>query len=297
MRFVVVGGGPTGVEMAGAMAEIARNTLRGNFRRIDPADAEILVVEASDRILGPYTPDLSAKAQRSLEELGVRVMTRCMVRDIRPGVVEIETNGRRETVRAGTVIWSAGVKASELGGILAERTGAPLDKAGRVLVEPDCTVPKHPEIFVIGDLAHFKGPDGKPLPGVAQVAMQQGKYAAEAIVARLRGRQLPAFRYRDLGSMAVIGRRRAVAMIAGLRLDGFLAWLTWLFIHLMYIVQFTNRLLVFVQWAYSYFTHNRSARLITNVAPAGEEMGAAPGGTQDAEVRLKTPDHAGTGVR
>ncbi len=291
MRFVVVGGGPTGVEMAGAMAEIARMTLSGNFRRIDPADADIVVVEAGDRILGTYTPDLSGKAQRSLEELGVRVLTRSMVKDVRPGEVEVETNGHRETIRAGTVIWSAGVKASGLGKILADRTGAPIDKAGRLVVEPDCTVPGHPEIFIIGDLAQFKGPDGKPLPGVAQVAMQQGRYAAQSIVARLRGRPVPPFHYRDLGSMAVIGRRRAVAMIAGFRLSGFLAWLTWLFIHLMYIVQFTNRLLVFVQWAYNYFTHNRSARLITNVDASGERSAASP------PAQASTSDHEATVVR
>jgi len=297
MRFVVVGGGPTGVEMAGALAEIARNTLRGNFRRINPADAEILVVEAADRILGPYTPDLSAKAERSLEELGVRVQTRTMVKNIRPGAVEIETEGRRETIPAGTIIWSAGVKASRLGKILAERAGAPLDKAGRVLVESDCTVPGHPDIFVIGDLASLNGSDGKPLPGVAQVAMQEGKYAARSIVARLRGRQLAPFRYRDLGSMAVIGRTRAVAMIAGLQLSGFFAWLTWLFIHLMYIVQFTNRLLVFVQWAYSYLTHNRSARLITNVEAYRERSRPEPAGTQEPSAPAKTNEPAGTGVR
>ncbi|RPJ87312.1 MAG: NAD(P)/FAD-dependent oxidoreductase [Acidobacteria bacterium] len=297
MRFVVIGGGPTGVEMAGALAEIARQTLRGNFRRIDPAQAEIMVVEAADRILGGYPPDLSAKAQRELAELGVQVQTRTMVKNIRPGAVEVETQGRRETIRAATVIWSAGVKASRLGKILAERAGAPLDKAGRVVVEPDCTVPGHPEIFVIGDLAYSKGPDGKLLPGVAQVAMQQGKYAAEAIVASLGGHSLPPFRYRDYGSMAVIGRRRAVAMIAGLRLSGFLAWLTWLFVHLMYIVQFTNRLLVFVQWAYSYFTHNRSARLITNVYASRERPQAEPSLNHEPGAEAKTPNPAPTGIR
>jgi len=297
MKFVVIGGGPTGVEMAGALAEIARQTLRGNFRRIDPAQAEIVVVEAADRILGGYPPDLSAKAQRELAELGVQVQSRTMVKNIRPGAVEVETQGRRETIRASTVIWSAGVRASRLGRILAERAGAPLDNAGRVIVEPDCTVPGHPEIFVIGDLAHSKGPDGKLLPGVAQVAMQQGKYAAEAIVVSLRGDRLRPFRYRDYGSMAVIGRRRAVAMIAGLRLSGFLAWLTWLFIHLMYIVQFTNRLLVFVQWAYSYFTHNRSARLITNVNASRERPQAESSLDHELGAEAKTPDRAPTSVR
>ncbi len=296
MTFVIVGGGPTGVEMAGAMAEIARDTLRGNFRRIDPADADILVVEAADRILGSYSPALSAKAQQALEELGVRVKTRALVKRIRPGAVDIEADDRQETIPAGTVVWSAGVKASRLGEILARRAGAPLDKAGRVIVEPDCTVPGHPEIFVIGDLAHFKGPDGAPLPGVAQVAMQQGKYAADAIIQSLRGRRLRPFHYRDYGTMAVIGRTRAVAMIAGLQLSGFLAWLTWLFIHLMYIVQFTNRLLVFVQWAYNYLTHNRSARLITNVLSVRSQEAeprkesAAPPAAEGVEKRRRMRD-------
>jgi len=276
LRFVVIGGGPTGVEMAGALAEIARNTLRGNFRRIDPAEADVVVIEAADRILGAYQVEVSDKARRALEELGVRVLTGAMVKDVRPGAVQIETRGRSETVAAGTVIWSAGVKGSALGSVLAQRTGAPIDKAGRVLVEPDCTVPGHPEIFVIGDLAHLEGSDGKPLPGVAQVAMQQGKYAAGAIVASLQGGRLPPFRYRDYGSMAVIGRRRAVAVIGRLKLSGYLAWLTWLFVHLMYIVQFSNRVLVFVQWAYSYLTYNRSARLITNVDACRDGVSPEP---------------------
>lgn len=281
MRFLVIGGGPTGVEMAGALAEIARHTLRGNFRHIDPAKAEIIVIEAADRILGAYDADVSAKAQQALEELGVRVLTRSMVKDVRPDAVLIERNGNTEVLKARTVIWSAGVKASRLGGILAERTGAPLDKAGRVMVAPDLTVPGRRDIFVIGDLANLEGSDGKPLPGVAQVAMQQGKYVARLIVASIRGRgHLPPFRYRDYGTMAVIGRRRAVAVIAGLKLSGYIAWLTWLFVHLMYIVQFSNRVLVFFQWAYGYLTHNRSARLITNV-----------GQQQHAPIPAETRDH------
>ncbi len=281
MRFVVVGGGPTGVEMAGALAEIARNTLRGNFRRIDPARAEILLLEASDRLLGTYSKDLSEKALRQLEELGVRVLTGSMVKNVQPGLVEAESNGRREVFPAATVIWSAGVRASELGRVLAERTGAPIDKAGRVIVNDDCSVPGFPDVFVIGDLAHSTGPDGELLPGVAQVAMQQGKYVARLIVASLRGRSISPFRYRDLGTMAVIGRTRAVAMIAGLHLSGFLAWLVWLFIHLMYIVQFSNRVLVFFQWAYGYFTYNRSARLITG--PEADRILMRTGSSRSSE--------------
>lgn len=268
LTFVIVGGGPTGVELAGALAEIARHTLTQDFRTINPADARILLVEGADRLLPPYAPILSSKAAATLTRLGVSVETSAHVVAIDRTGVDVKRDGATQRVPSHTVLWAAGVQASPLGAVLAARAGATLDRAGRVVVAPDCTVPGHPEIFVIGDLASFSPENtGKPLPGVAPVAMQQGRYAATVIQRRLRGETLPAFTYHDRGSMAVIGRGAAVADVKGVRFDGFLAWLTWLFIHLMYLVEFDNRLLVLTQWALNYFTWNRGARLITGENP------------------------------
>jgi NADH:ubiquinone reductase (H+-translocating) len=263
LTFVVVGGGPTGVEMAGAIAEIANYTLRGNFRRIDPSQATIVLIEGADRVLPTYPPPLSAKARADLERMGVKVRTKATVTHITDDTVTFKENDAEQTLRAHTTLWAAGVQASGLGKILQEATGVELDRAGRVMVEADCTVRNHPEIFVIGDLAHFAHQTGKPLPGVAQVAMQQGKYAARLIIARLEGRTLPPFHYRDLGNMATIGRASAVADLGRLQLTGFLGWAAWLFIHLINLVQFQNRVLVVTQWAWNYVTRNRAARLIT----------------------------------
>jgi NADH dehydrogenase len=263
LTFVLVGAGPTGVELAGALAEIATHTLKEDFRTINPADARIVLVEGTDRVLPPYPAVLSAKAARALTRLGVMVRTQTTVVAIDATGVTVETTRGSERIPAHTVVWAAGVQASPLGRVLASRTGAALDRAGRVIVEPDCSVPGHPEILVIGDLAHFAHGSTAALPGVAPVAMQQGRYVARLIAARLQGERLPPFRYRDRGSMAVIGRRAAVADIARLRFNGTLAWLTWLFVHLMYLVEFDNRLLVLVQWAWNYLTWNRGARLIT----------------------------------
>lgn len=268
LTFVVVGGGPTGVELAGALAEIARHTLKHDFRRIDPTDARILLVERSARILEHYPPDLSEAATRSLARLGVTVRTRTSITALAPGEVTLESNGRPERVAAETVLWAAGVVASPLGRVLHERAGAELDRVGRILVNSDLSVPGHPEILVIGDLAHFQQ-DGRPLPGVAPVAMQQGQYVARLISGRLSGRSIPPFRYNDRGTMATIGRAAAVADLGRIHLSGYPAWLIWLFVHLMYLVEFANRLLVLLQWAYNYFTRNRSARLITEVKVAG----------------------------
>ncbi len=266
LTFVIVGAGPTGVELAGALAEIARVTLAQEFRAINPADARIVLLEGAERVLPGYPPELSAKAEAALRRLGVEVRTSTLVSDLEPEVVRVGRGELTELVPAHTVLWAAGVKASPFAEVIAAATGAQLDPQGRVQVQPDLTVPGHPELFVIGDLARVPGPDGRPLPGVAQVAMQQGAYAARLITARLAGRRLPAFRYRDWGSMATIGRHAAVADLLGVRFSGFPAWLAWLFIHLMKMVEFSNRLLVLVQWAWSYFTFNRSARLITNTA-------------------------------
>jgi len=263
LTFVVVGAGPTGVELAGALAEIARDTLRHDFRRIDPTKARVLLLDAVERVLPTYPADLSMKVAASLARLGVTVQTGVLVSDIRPGAVTMDHGRQTETIAAQTVLWAAGVRASSLGRALAEATGAPLDRVGRIVVEPDLTILGHPEIFIIGDLACFLHQDGQPLPGTAPVAMQQGRYVARLIEQRLHGRNLPPFRYRHRGSMATIGRAAAVADLGWLRFSGRVAWFVWLFVHLIFIVEFHNRVLVFMQWVWNYFTRNRSARLIT----------------------------------
>jgi NADH dehydrogenase len=263
LRFIVVGGGPTGVEMAGTLCELARDTLRGNFRHIDPAQAEVIVVEATDRVLPTFKPVLSAKALKSLEKLGATVRLNTRVTDIKSHRVTVQAGDRTEIIPTHTILWAAGVQASPLGSILAKATNTQLDRAGRVMVQPDCSVPGHPEIFVIGDLAHLIGPDGQPLPGVAQPAIQEGRYVGKLIAARMRGESMSPFRYRDLGNLATIGRHAAVADLGWCRFSGWLAWWVWLFVHLMHIVQFHNRVLVLMQWAWNYFTRNRAARLIT----------------------------------
>jgi NADH dehydrogenase len=268
LTFVVVGGGPTGVELAGALAEIARDTLTHEFRSIDPSHARILLVEGAPRVLPPFAPGLSEEAASSLGRLGVEVRTGAVVTEIQPDGVHLRAGDKIEWVPANTVLWAAGVQASPFGKVLAESTGATLDRAGRVVVEPNLSLPGHPEILAIGDMAHFDHDAGSLLPGVAQVAMQQGAYAARLIQDRLQGRPTPPFRYRDYGTMATIGRHTAVADVFGFRFAGNLAWLAWLCIHLVQLVQFENRLLVFAQWAWSYFTFNRAARLITNL-PTG----------------------------
>ena len=266
LTFVIVGGGPTGVEMAGAISELARHTLRRNFRRINPARARIILVEGADRLLPPYPPKLSAKAERSLQKLGVEVWTKALVTGIRPDSVDIKQPDGVKTLPTTTVIWAAGVEASPLGKILATATGAAIDRAGRVSVGPDLTLPGHPEIFVIGDLALSKDATGKPHPGIAPVAMQQGHYVANVIHKRLLGESPGPFKYRDKGMLATIAVGAAVGVVFGVNVSGLIAWLAWLFIHLMYLVEFENRLLVLLQWWWNYWTRNRSARLITGVS-------------------------------
>ena len=267
MTFVIVGGGPTGAELAGALGEIANDTLRRDFRNIAPSKARIILVEVADRVLPVYPPQLSAAARKMIERLGVTVRTGAMVTDIRKESVTVREGDRTETIPTRTILWAAGVLGSPLGRIVAQETGATFDKAGRVNVEPDLTLPGHPEIFVIGDLARFTHQTGQPLPGVAQPAIQEGRYVAGAIARRLRGKEPKPFHYVDKGNLATIGRGAAVADLNWLRLSGFPAWLLWIFIHLLYIVEFQNRLLVFVQWAWFYFTYDRSARLITGKNP------------------------------
>jgi len=273
LTFVIVGAGATGMELAGALAEIANETLKNDFRRINPREAKILLLEGGPRVLTSFPEDLSAKAERLVEKLGVQVLKSVMVTDIdRDGVTYKAAQGS-EKLAAKTVLWAGGVVTNEFGRKLAERTRAETDRTGRIKVNPDLTVPSHRDIFIIGDLALSQGQDGKPLPGVAQVAIQGGAYAAKAIRARLRGKKdLPPFRYFNKGDMAVIGRAAAIANIFGFHLSGLLAWLTWLLVHLMYIVEFQNRVLVFVQWGFEYLTFSRGARLITGEAATDSLM-------------------------
>jgi len=262
LTFAIVGGGPTGVELAGALAEIAHDTLKHDFRSIDPTKTRILLLEGGERILPSYAPELSAHAASSLSALGVTVRVNALVSDIRFENLMIKRGEGFEEVACRTVIWAAGVQATPLGRATAKSTGASVDRGGRIVVEPDLTIAGHPEIFVIGDLANYVQ-DGKPLPGVAPVAMQQGQYVARAIRSRIKGERVASFRYRDRGSMAIVGHASAVAEIGRLRFTGYLAWLAWLFVHLMKLVEFENRVLVLVQWGWYYFSRNRAARLIT----------------------------------
>ncbi len=262
LTFVMVGAGPTGVELAGALGEIAHDTLRHDFRSINPPEAVILLLEGAARVLPGYPADLSAKAEASLIRLGVTPRTNVLVTDVDAGGVTVKTPAGSERIAARTVIWSAGVKASPFGQVLERRAGAQLDRGGRAMVNPDLSLPGYPEIFVIGDLAHIEQ-DGKLLPGVAQMAIQGGAYVARLIRKRLRGQATHPFHYFDKGSLAVIGRAAAVADLRGLHISGLVAWFTWLFVHLMNLVEFSNRVLVFVHWGFLYLTYNRGARLIT----------------------------------
>jgi NADH dehydrogenase len=266
LTFAIVGGGPTGVELAGSLGEIAHDTLKHDFRRIDPAHTRILLLEGGDRILPAYPAELSAKASLALEKLGVTVRVNALVSDIRADGLRIQRGESFEEVPCRTVIWAAGVQASPLGRALANSAGASVDRGGRVAVEPDLTVAGHPEIFVIGDLASYVHQTGKPLPGVAPVAMQQGRYVARVIDARMQQRSIGPFRYHDRGNMAIIGHASAVADMGRLRFSGYFAWLAWLFVHLANLIEFENKILVLVQWAWYYFSRNRAARLITGEA-------------------------------
>jgi NADH dehydrogenase len=263
LNFVVVGAGPTGVELAGALGELANDTLKHEFRAIDPADANVVLVEGTDRVLPAYPPDLSASALRSLRRLGVTVRLGSYVTAVQPDSLTIESHGQVFVVPTRCVLWAAGVQASPLARLVAEQSGAEQDSAGRIVVNPDLTVADHGEIMVIGDMAHFSHQTGGPLPGVAPVAMQQGRYAAKRIVNRLRQRTSPPFRYVDKGSLATIGRSAAVADFGRLRFSGFPAWVLWLSIHLLFLIEFRNRILVTIQWGWSYFTRNRGTRLIS----------------------------------
>jgi NADH dehydrogenase len=267
LTFVIVGAGPTGVEMAGQIAELARDTLRRDFRNIDPRETRVLLVEALDRVLTAFPPSLSRRAARSLERLGVTPLVGHTVVGVDDHGVAIAANGggSEERVPTRTVIWAAGVAASPLAARLGELSGAEVDRAGRVTVEPDLALPGHPEVLALGDMVRVRrtGGEAVALPGVAPVAMQQGRYAAKLVRARLRGAPVRPFHYRDKGNLATIGRASAVADLHLLRLSGFPAWVTWLGVHLFYLIGFQNRLLVMIRWAVSFATRDRGARLIS----------------------------------
>ena len=264
LTFVIVGAGATGLELAGALAEIANETLKNDFRRINPKEARIILMEGGERVLSAYPPDLSEKAENLVKRLGVEVMKGVMATCIDDTGGTYRRGDSTEKLAAKTVLWAGGVMTTSFGQKLAERTKSQTDRAGRIKVQPDLTIPNYPDIFVVGDLAAAQGKNGKTLPGVAQVAIQGGTYAAKTIRARLQGqKEAPPFHYFDKGDMAVIGRAAAVANVFGLHVSGLPAWLIWLFIHLMYIVEFQNRVLVFVQWGFEYLTFSRGARLIT----------------------------------
>jgi len=264
LTFVIVGAGPTGVELAGALTEIANETLKHDFRSISSKDARILIVDGGQRLLASYPEDLSKRAEKQLLKLGARVRTGVTVTGVAEDGVTLKTANGEEHIASHTVIWAAGVAVTEFARTLAKRTSAETDKVGHIKVAPDLTIPNFPDIYIVGDLALLHGKDGKPLPGVAQVAMQSGAYAARAVTGKVEGKpRLAPFSYFNKGDLAVIGRFAAVADIFGVHVSGFLAWLVWLFVHLMYIVEFQSRLLVFIEWGFLYLTFNRGARLIT----------------------------------
>ena len=255
MNFVIIGGGPTGVELAGAIAEISRHTLARDFRHINPSEARVILIEGDSRLLAAYPPDLSESARKQLTDLGVEVRTNTRATNLTEAGVQIGD----EFIPCRVKIWAAGNNASFVGKTL----GVPADRAGRVIVNEDLTVPGHPEVQVIGDLANFTHQTGEPLPGISPVAMQQGRHAARNVLAMIKGRKAKRFRYWDQGTMTTIGRNKAVADLRFLHLSGRLAWLAWLFVHILFLVGFRNRLLVFIQWAWAYFTFDKGARLIT----------------------------------
>lgn len=283
LTFVIVGAGATGMELAGALAEIANETLKHDFRHINPQEARILLMEGGPRVLPSFPEDLSTRAEKAVTRLGVNVMKGVMVTDINAQGVTFKRGEVTERLAAHTVLWAGGVMTTPFGKKLAERTHAETDKSGRITVNSDLTIPNYPDIYIVGDLSHATEKDGKPLPGVAQVAIQGGAFAAKTIRARIAGKKPPTdFHYFNKGDMAVIGRASAVANIFGFHLSGILAWFTWLFIHLIYIVQFQSRVMVFIQWGFEYLTFSRGARLITGTAATDSikqtgAMGAAGG--------------------
>ncbi|MBW4538217.1 MAG: NAD(P)/FAD-dependent oxidoreductase [Myxacorys chilensis ATA2-1-KO14] len=279
LTFVIVGAGPTGVELAGAIADLAYTTLKHDFRTIDTRETRVMLLEGLDRVLPPFAPDLSEKAKEALTRRGVTVSTSTRVTQIEANAVTFQKGETTETIAAQTILWAAGVKASSMGRVLEQRAEASLDRVGRVMVEADLSLPKYPNILVIGDLAHFNHHDGTPLPGVAPVAMQEGDYVARLVQARLQNRAIPEFVYRNVGSLAVIGRNDAVVDLGFIRFSGFIAWFVWIVAHIYYLIEFDNKLVVMVQWAWDYVTRKRGARLITGTEL--EELGTKPASELD----------------
>ncbi len=299
LTFVIVGGGPTGVELAGAIAELAYHTMKNDFRNFDTSEAQVLLLEGLDRVLPPFAPELSAEAEASLKNLGVTVQTKTLVTNIEDDIITFKQGNIKESnakennetghIAAKTILWAAGVKASPMGQVLAQRTGVECDRAGRVIVEPDLSIKGHPNIFVIGDLGHFAHQSDRPLPGVAPVAMQQGKYVASLIQRRLKNQTLPPFYYVDRGSLAVIGQNAAVVDLLFVKLKGFFAWLFWLLIHIYFLIEFDNKLVVMIQWVWNYFTRNRGARLIT-----GKELEPLGGAVSGSDGYYQPPEKSRT---
>ncbi len=276
LNFVVVGGGPTGVELAGALGELAHRIMVGDFRAIDSRDARIILVEGADRVLPVYAPKLSIKAQAYLEDLGVEVRTGCMVEDILPGRVQLKQGHRTELLEAETVLWAAGVQVSAFGRILASRTRSEIDRGGRFVVQADLSLGNYPNIHVIGDLAHFRQADEQPLPGLAPVAIQQGEYLARLLRRRSKGKSSPGFKYRDKGSMAIIGRYRVVGQIGAMQVGGFTAWALWAVVHIWSLIEPGQRLSVTLHWLWRFFGRTAD-RLITGNPPKTEEVLKARG--------------------
>jgi len=279
LTFAVIGGGPTGVELAGAIADIARRAVASDFKAIDTTKARVVLLEGLPRVLGVYPEELSAKAQKQLEELGVEVLTNSMVTAIEPGRIKVG----KDWMQTSVTLWATGVAASPLGKLL----DAEVDKAGRVLIAPDLSLPSHSEIFVIGDMASLIDAAGKPVPGLGAAAMQQGRDAAKNILRDMRGEKRVAFKYKDKGSMATIGRNRAVAQIGGWQLSGTLAWLLWAFVHVFLLIGFRNRVMVMREWAWAYFTRERSARLITGYSDA---QAMKPREVEGAAAQVQKPE-------
>jgi NADH:ubiquinone reductase (H+-translocating) len=263
LTFVMVGGGAAGVELAGAIAELAHNTLKEDFRNINPSETKVVLIQSPDRLLPTYAPELSDKAKASLENLGVNVWTGTRVIDIENNLISVRKGEDIEQIQTRNVFWTAGMKGSGLAKVLATSAGAELDKTGRVVVTPNFNVGEYENIYAIGDLVNYSNRDGKPLPGVAPAAMQQGQYVARLIESQIKGKSIPPFQYFDWGSMATIGKHAAVADFGFLKLSGFIAWIFWMFIHVFYLLEFDNKVIVTIQWAWNYFTSHRGARLIT----------------------------------
>ncbi|MBD2436931.1 NAD(P)/FAD-dependent oxidoreductase [Nostoc sp. FACHB-110] len=281
LTFVIVGGGPTGVELAGAIAELAYKTLKEDFRNISTTEARIVLLQGADRILPSFSPDLSQSAAESLAKLGVVIHTKTRVTNIENDIVTLKQGDEFKEIAAKTVLWAAGVQGSTMGKVLAQRTGVECDRSGRVIVEPDLSIKGYNNIFVVGDLANFSHQNNQALPGVAPVAIQEGEYVAALVKKRLRGQTMPAFKYSDHGSLAMIGQNSAVVDLGLINMDGFFAWIFWLFIHIYFLIEFDSKVLVMMQWAWNYMTRKRGSRLMTGEGALAFAQGEYPNSKTD----------------